>query len=100
MDEPNNDVAKLLERLDAYRDRQGARASGNGVSNVNINAGGFGIWVCVTATVVCVVLMVVMAMNLSDTRAEMRADVRELRQTAQLQQAYIDKLLSLARKQP
>lgn len=94
MDEPNNDVAKLLERLDAYRDRQGARASGNGVAHVNINAGGFGIWICVTATVVCVVLMVVMAMNVSDTRAE----VRELRQTTQIQQAYIDKLLSLARK--
>lgn len=93
MDEPNNDVAKLLERLDAHARRSNS-ASGNGVAHVNINAGGFGIWICVTATVVCVVLMVVMAMNVSDTRAE----VRELRQTSQIQQAYIDKLLSLARK--
>lgn len=96
MDEPNNDVAKLVERLEEHRQLYGMRASGNGVSNVHINAGGFGIWICVTATVVCVILMVVMAMNVSDTRA----DVRELRQTTQLQQAYIDKLLSLARKQP
>lgn len=94
MDEPNNDVAKLLARLEEFHGRQGASASGNGVSTVNINAGGFGIWICVTATVVCVILMVVMAMNVSDTRA----DVRELRQTTQIQQAYIDKLLSLVRK--
>lgn len=94
MDKPHDPVAALVERLEDAQRYFGPTASGNGVAHVNINAGGFGIWICVTATVVCVVLMVVMAMNVSDTRAE----VRELRQTTQIQQAYIDKLLSLARK--
>ncbi len=87
------DVVETVDKLEAI----GRVIGGNtGTANVHINAGGFGIWVCVTASVVCVVLMVVLAMNVSD----IRADVRELRQTTQLQQAYIDKLLSLSRKQP
>lgn len=65
------------KELELMRALFGGRSS-NGVSNVNLNAGGFGVWVCACCCIVMLFWNISLRIDVSDQKNQVHAQDRKI----------------------